>query len=158
MRTSLRTLAAKTVIAVTSATPISTGAAVRAVRFGLRAAFCRAIAPVTPRSFSIGRPRLSATGFAIPGPMMSTPANTKSTPIPSKTFDAPAAVAVMAPAPSNIATTPMVTRRVTLPTFSSAVSRKAANGGTRPARSAGRIADRIVITVPTIMVSTIRFV
>ena len=89
---------------------------------------------------------------------MSTPANTKSTPIPSKTFDAPAAVAVMAPAPSNIATTPIVTRRLTLPTFSSAVSRKAANGGTRPARSAGRIADRIVITVPTIMVSTIRFV
>ena len=88
---------------------------------------------------------------------MSTPVKTKSTPMPSRTFVAPEAVAVIAPAPSNIATTPIITRRLTLPTFSSAVSRNAASGGTRPARSAGSIAERTVTTVPTMIVVTIRF-
>ena len=43
----------------------------------------------------------------------------------------------------------MITRLVRPVTTSRAVSRIAASGGTRPDRNAGRIAERVVIIVPT---------
>ena len=81
-RISERMLAASAVNAVTSATPSNTGAAVRDVRLGLRAAFWRAIAPLTPRNLATGIPSVNATGRAIAGPSTRMPVNTPSTPNP----------------------------------------------------------------------------
>ena len=140
--------------AVTSATPINTGAAVRAVRFGLRAAFCRAMPPVTPRIFRIGRPSVKATGREIPGPMMRTAVKTNSTPRPSTPSGASFAAAVIATMPSAKMMKAITNRLTLLPIVSSAVSRNAASGSTRPARSAGNTAEKIVTSTPTIMVVT----
>ncbi len=75
---------------VTSATPMSTGAAVRAVRRGLRCTLPRAITPVTPRAFATGAPSTCAIGLASTGPSSSTAANRNATPTPSRIASPPA--------------------------------------------------------------------
>ena len=79
---------------------MSTGAAVRAVRFGLRCTLPRAIAPVMPRTASTGAPSTRAIGLAIAGPTSSTPANTRATPTPRSSASAPASTATIAAAPA----------------------------------------------------------
>ena len=105
-------LAASAVNAVTSATPIKTGAAVLAVRLGLRAAFCCDIEPVTPRRAETGLPSNIATGFESAGPITRTPAKTPSTPRPKIATSAPFIEAKSPTAPAPINTSPIVTRRV----------------------------------------------
>ena len=128
---------------------MSTGDAVRAVRFGLRALFCRAIVPVTPRNCCAGLPRNSATGRAMTGPSVMVPENTNKIPSPSHVLLAPFVTAVIAAAPRPMNTKPKTVRRRVSATTSIAVSRIAANGGTRPARRAGNQADDTVTMRPT---------
>ena len=151
-RISVRMLAASALNAVTSATPINTGAAVRDVRLGLRAAFWRAIEPLTPRNLATGTPMKSATGRAIAGPSTKMPANTPSTPRPSTSTGASFIAATSPMAPSATSPRPINTRRRRLPAVSSAVSRIAASGGTRPARRAGSQAANTVTTTPAMSV------
>ena len=66
------TEAAKMARKLTRATPIISDDAVRAVRFGLRIAFWRAIAPAVPRNRASGAPRAAATGRARTGPRTDT--------------------------------------------------------------------------------------
>ena len=107
--------AAKTVAPVTRATPMSTGAAVRAVRFGLRCTLPRAIAPVTPRTASTGAPSTRAIGFASAGPTSRTPAKTRPMPTPSSNASAPASTTPIAAAPSATATPATINRTRTEP-------------------------------------------
>ena len=150
-------LAASAVNEVTRATPINSGAAVREVRFGLRAAFCRAIAPVTPRNFATGAPIIIAILREIAGPIKRTPANNPSAPKPSVFAPAPFIEDTRPYAPPASKTALKIIRRRKSFTVSNAVSRIAANGETRPARSAGRTAESTVITVPTMTVKIIAF-
>ena len=79
----MRADAPNTVMRPTSATPIMSAAAVADVRFGLRFAFSRAIAPVMPLIFSMGMPSAPLSGEAIIGPRMATPRNTTAMPTPT---------------------------------------------------------------------------
>ncbi len=92
--------AANTDAPVTRATPISTGAAVRAVRFGLRCTLPRAIAPVTPRHRCTGAPSRRAIGRAITGPSSKTAANSKAMPTASRMPSAPTSTATIVPTPT----------------------------------------------------------
>ena len=134
---------------------MSTGDAVRAVRFGLRALFWRAMVPVTPRNLSAGFPSSNATGRAITGPSVMVPEKTNRIPSPSHVLLAPLVTAMIAAAPSAISTNPKMVRRRVSATTSIAVSRIAASGGTLPARRAGSQADDTVTIRPTTMVLTI---
>ena len=131
---------------------MSTGDAVRDVRFGFRALFWRAIVPVTPRNFSAGLPNSNATGRAITGPSVMVPEKTNRIPRPSHLLLTPLVTATIDAAPNAMRTSPKIVRRRVSATTSIAVSRIAANGGTLPARRAGNHADATVTMSPTTMV------
>ena len=133
---------------------MSTGEAVRDVRFGLRALFWRAMVPVTPRNFSAGLPNSNATGRAITGPSVMVPEKTNRIPRPSHLLLAPLVTATIVAAPRAIRIRPNSERRRLRATISIAVSRIAASGGTFPARRAGNHADATVTMSPTTMVLT----
>ena len=132
---------------------MSTGEAVRAVRFGLRAEFWRAIEPVMPRKRAAGRPKNSETGREITGPRMMVPMNTARMPTPRRTVSAPAMTAATTAMPMPIVMNPATVRLRPVSMISIAVLRIAANGGTLPARRAGNHADATVTSTPTISVS-----
>ena len=143
--------------AVTNATPINTGDAVRDVRFGLRAEFWRAITPVIPRNRAAGRPRNKATGRAMIGPSTMVPINTNKIPIPRYELLAPDITNPTTAIPRIIDANPVMRRLRPGAAISSAVARIAANGGTLPARRAGKMADRTVTMSPMMMVDTTVF-
>ena len=147
-------LAASADTAVTSATPMSTGLAVRAVRLGLRTLFWRAITPVMPRSFAAGVPRKRPTGGAMTGPSTMVPPNTKRIPRPSHEVPSPPMTAPVTPSPSAIAARPIHVRVRPTWATSMAVDRMAASGGTLPALRAGSQADNTVTITPMTMVFT----
>ncbi len=147
-------LAASADTAVTSATPISTGLAVRAVRFGLRTLFWRAMTPVMPRSFAAGVPRKRPTGGAMTGPSTIVPPKTKRMPSPSHDVPSPPITAPMTPRPRATEQSPIQVRVRPTWATSIAVERIAARGGTLPARRAGSHADDTVTMTPTTIVLT----
>jgi hypothetical protein len=71
---------AKIVMKATRPTPIIRADALAAVRFGLRMAFSRASAPVTPRAFGSGQPMNRLSGSDTVRPSTETPKKTRSTP------------------------------------------------------------------------------
>ena len=146
--------AASAVTAVTRATPMSTGDAVREVRFGLRAEFCRAITPVMPRKRAAGLPKNNATGRAMIGPRTMVPMNTNKMPNPRYELFAPPITAEMIAIPRAMDSKPPYKRLRPGSAISNAVARIAANGGTFPARRAGRMAESTVTTKPITMVET----
>ncbi|CAB4622171.1 unannotated protein [freshwater metagenome] len=119
------------------------------MRFGLRAEFWRAITPVMPRNRAAGRPRKSATGRAMIGPRTMVPIKTRRIPKPRYELLAPTMTITMTARPNAIEMSPPMSRLRPGSETSSAVARIAANGGTLPARKAGRIADNTVTMVPT---------
>ena len=105
--------AANTVMKPTSATPIISDAAVRAVRFGLRIALRVASSPLSPRSRS-GRPNSLATGRASTGPRTATPTNVASAPSPTRA-SSPPRPASSAATPAAVTTVPATARRSSPP-------------------------------------------
>ena len=93
--------AANTMAPVTRATPISTGAAVRAVRFGLRCTLPRAIAPVMPRQRCTGAPEHAGDRLGHHRAEQQHRRRTASAmPTPSRIPSAPTSTATIVPTPS----------------------------------------------------------
>src|SRR5581483_11538681 len=119
---------ANTVKTTTTPTPTRRAVALPAVRRGLRRAFSRAMAPVTPRNRAAGQPRTATAGPA-------TPATTTATPR----------------APS---TAPATARARDVPLWPTATSRRAASGLTRDARIAGARPAATVVARPATKATT----
>ena len=136
---------------LTSATPIISDDAVRAVRLGLRMALSRAIAPGVPRSLAIGAPSTAATGRASTGPSTDTARNRPKAPIPT-------VAALVAFSPTSITAAGGHRGRGpddhaaarTPPSGPGRLSRRAAIGATFDARRAGSTAEARVMTTPTV--------
>ena len=139
--------AANTVMNPTSATPIISDDAVRAVRFGLRKALRVASSPLSPRIRS-GRPNTDATGRASTGPRTDTPTNVVSAPTPTSA-SSPPRPASSAATPAAVITEPATARRAEPAERSTLTSRSAAIGAILAARRAGSHADPTVTTTPT---------
>ena len=105
--------AANTVMKPTSATPIISEAAVRAVRFGLRMALRVASSPESPRARS-GKPNTLATGRASTGLRTATPTNVASAPSPTSA-SSPCSPATRAAIPPTVMTVPDTARWSRLP-------------------------------------------
>ena len=148
--------APSTATTVTSVSPIISAAAVDAVRPGLRTALAPASSPATPPRRLAGQPTTRASGLTMLGASRAMPANSPSTPRPSRSATAPA-LRPPAKTPSEIAASdarvtpaPAWCERAASPvTGSAAPSRTAAIGGTRVARRAGRMLASSVIAVPS---------
>ena len=145
---------ANTAVPVTNATPMSTGAAVRAVRVGFRWTLPRAMVPVTPRRRSTGVPSTRAMGLAITGPASNTPTITTTTAMPRNTESAPATTATMRAAPTTPHSTETAMRNLTRGRCSVAAPARAATGETRPAINAGARAATTVVSKPATSVTT----
>ena len=139
--------AANTVMKPTSATPIISDAAVRAVRFGFRVALRVASSPLSPRSRS-GTPSTLATGRASTGPSTATPANVASAPTPTSAISPPRPTSSAA-TPAAVITEPATARRTEPAERSTLTSRSAAIGAILAARRAGSHADSTVTITPT---------
>ena len=88
--------AANVAMKPTRATPIISAAAVDAVRFGLRIAFCRASEPLILVARRIGQPSSRAAGRASTGASTATPTNVTRAPTPTSGIaspDSPASIA-----------------------------------------------------------------
>ena len=148
--------AAKTLAPVTSATPMRTGAAVLAVRRGLRWTLLRDIEPAMPRTCCTGAPRTRAIGLAITGPSSNTPTKIATTARPSRIESAPANTLAIAAIPSAMNTAAAITRPRLLRACSKADSLIAATGATLPAETAGTMAASNVVTTPaTVVMATV---
>ena len=139
--------AANTVMKPTSATPIISDDAVRAVRFGFRIALRVASSPLSPRIRS-GTPNTLATGRASTGPRTATPTNVASAPTPTSAISPPSP-ANSAATPAAVITEPATARRAEPAERSTLTSRSAAIGAILAARRAGSHADSTVTTTPT---------
>ncbi len=73
---------ASTAITVTTATPMVSATPVAVVRFGLRDALSRASRPGAPRSHGSGLPITRLIGPANSGPIMTSPTNRRTLPMP----------------------------------------------------------------------------
>ncbi len=149
--------AATTLTTPTTASPIISAAAVRAVRRGSRMAFSRPSLPGTP-SLDIGPPITRASGRAITCATMAAPMNAITAPTPSTTNSV--WVSGIQRAPKNIPnpTTATAAARPTRPRAppagAGASSRKAAIGEMEAALRAGRMAATRVTPTPTTIATT----
>ena len=144
--------AANTVMNTTSVTPITTADAVAEVRRGLRAAFSVARRPVTPRKRGSGSPRMRMVRPARTGPTTRKPTIRSPAPPPTRgrASVSPACrhAADRPQAPMARPTAPAMIRPRDRSERSTAMSRRAASGGTRVARIAGRSDARRVTATP----------
>lgn len=148
--------APKTVKRDTTATPVINAVAVAAVRLGPRSALRLARLPETPRSRSSGRPRIRTAYEDATGP-----STTKAT----RASTAPAALSQIGPlATTPVRMRPVPARATPVPAYarvreaaewSTAVSRSAASGAVRPARTAGSSAEPRQTITPTASGSSI---
>ena len=141
-----------TVNSVTTPTPTISAEAVPAVRRGLRRAFCRASAPVIPRSRGSGHPRSALAGRATVGPSMTMPMRVSTAPRPARMrtlLPLPMAAVTTTSTPSAASTIPAIARGVEALLRSIATSRRAASGATRDALMAGTTPASSVTTTPT---------
>jgi hypothetical protein len=150
-------LAASTLIADISATPIVSAPAVAAVRRGLRRVLPRARRPTTPRK---GLPIAAAAGRASSGAVASTPMSTHSAPTPAMIaalvvpYSASCGDITASPTPAPSRNPPITVRRPR-PRVRGCSSRSAAIGGMTLARRAGRMALASVMTRPTVSATMI---
>ena len=152
--------AASVATSVTSARPIISADAVDAVRCGFRRELSRASTPAAPPSRMAGQPRIpESTGMA-GADSMATPTKTISVPpIRSRsTFDVPweKSPKISSAKPTAVSSAAIGVRtRANRPGGSVAPSRTAAIGGTRVARSAGKMLAIRVTTIPSASETTI---
>jgi hypothetical protein len=142
--------APNTVNRETTATPIIRALAVAAVRLGLRRALRRAREPVTPRSRSRGLPRRRTAVVDATGPRTTKATSASSAPSPASHTDGETRTPTSATVTATTARpVPVTARRREAPEASTAVSRSAASGAVRPARTAGSSAEPRQTTKPT---------
>ena len=122
--------AANVMMKPTSATPIIRAAAVDAVRFGVRMAFSRPRAPLTPPNRAIGQPITRATGRASTGANTATAMKITAAPRPTSATVPPLRPAAIEPMPAAKIPPPTTTLRREVAARSMATARIAATGGT----------------------------
>ena len=136
---------------VISARPIIRALAVAPVRRGLRSAFWLASRPTIPLVREKIAPKKRSTGWPRNALISETPMKTSSTPAPSPIrpqLPSPASPATIDPAPTTTSRVPPRTRRLSVVSGSATSSRRAAIGGIRAARRAGRRAANAVTPMP----------
>jgi len=125
----------RTEIAVMTARPIISAAAVALVRLGLRMVFPRASAPTWAGSRVIGQPTTAASGRASSGPITVTP--TKHSPAPVAVSASPAPPTrpdISSTIPAPVMISPAASRRAENACGLGAASRSAWTGATLVAR------------------------
>ena len=152
----VRRPAASTPTSVTSASPIISADAVEAVRAGLRAELPSASLPAAPPIFVAGQPSTLTSGGTSFGASIEKPMNSATAPTPTASSRSPVdrpltsrPISISTIAPITVPPAAYGPNLAHRDGGSSAPSRAAAIGGTRVARSAGRTAAIIVITIPT---------
>ena len=146
---------ANTDAALTSATPIISADAVRAVRRGEREAFSRASRPGAPNSFWMGAPSNRLTGLATVVERLATPRKIANAPPPARTIKPIVPPGLRnsptrnSTAPTMVMTTPAMRRRLAPSAAKPISGRIAATGGIFAARRAGTSTDSSVTPTPT---------